>query len=212
MKYNDILDELNLDNTPIAEELLFYENRRKQHLHLIIAQILGILAGIALVWAAYKSSSDNTPMWEIAVYVLFFSFAFMVLFRLILRVFQKLRFALGRRLYDAVTGQEYIAPRNILAGFLSYVVSAPVVASASSYIGGMAQFALDAEGVTSVILWIEAIFPVIMLLLTTAYLLYRDIDYVRTAGVGSVFTGKVRKMYFIAMAVLALIVIICMIP
>jgi len=208
---NNILDELNLDTTPTAEELLFYENRRKQHLHLIIAQLLGILAGIALVWAACKSSSDSTPMWEIAVYVLFFSFSFMVLFRLFLRVFQKLRFALGRRVYDAATGQEYIAPRNILAGFLSYVVSAPVVASASSYIGGMAQFALDTEGVTSVIFWIEAICPVIMLLLTTAYLLYRDIDYVRTAGVGSFFAKTVQKMYFITIAVLALIIIICVI-
>ena len=169
MSKNYILDELNYDESPTVEEVIFFENRRKQHLHLIIAQILGVLAGIALVWAAYKSS-DNTPLWEIVAYLLIFPFFFLVLFRLVVRVFQKLRMALGRRVYDAATGQEYIIPRNILAGFLSYAVAAPVVASFSSYIGTVAQFALDAEGMTSVILWIEVICAAMMLLLTSVYL------------------------------------------
>lgn len=109
-----VLDELNFDETPTVEEMIFFENRRKQHLHLIIAQILGVIAGIALVWAACKYS-DNTPLWEIVAYLLIFPFFFLVLFRLVVRVFQKLRMALGRRVYDAATGQEYIIPRNILA-------------------------------------------------------------------------------------------------
>lgn len=204
-----VLDELNYDESPTVEEMIFFENRRKQHLHLIIAQILGVLAGIALVWAACRSS-DNTPLWEIVAYLLIFPVFFLVLFRLTLRMFQKLRMVLGRRVYDVATGQQYIAPRNILAGFLSYVVAAPIVASASSYIGTMAQFALDAEGMISVILWIEVICAAIMLLLTTIYLLYRDIDYARTAGVGSV-PNKIRKIYLITMAALALIVVICVI-
>ena len=204
-----VLDELNFDETPTVEEMIFFENRRKQHLHLIIAQILGVIAGIALVWAACKCS-DNTPLWEIVAYLLIFPFFFLVLFRLVVRVFQKLRMALGRRVYDAATGQEYIIPRNILAGFLSYVVAAPIVASSSSYIGTVAQFALDAEGMTSVILWIEVICAAMMLLLTSVYLLYRDIDYVRTVGVGAV-PDKIRKAYIITMATLALIVVICVI-
>lgn len=209
MSKNYILDELNYDESPTVEKMIFFENRRKQHLHLIIAQILGVIAGIALVWAAYKSS-DNTPLWEIAVCLLIFPFFFLVLFRLVVRVFQKLRIALGRRVYDAATGQEYIIPRNILAGFLSYVVAAPTVASFSSYIGTVAQFALDAEGMTSVILWIEVICAGMMLLLTSVYLLYRDIDYVRTAGVGAV-PDKIRKAYIITTVALALIVVICVI-
>ena len=204
-----VLDELNIDETPTVEEMIFYENRRKQHLHLIIAQILGVIAGVALVWAAYKSS-DNTPLWEIVAYLLIFPFFFLVLFRLVVRVFQKLRMALGRRVYDAATGQEYIIPRNILAGFLSYVVAAPIVASSSSYIGTVAQFALDAEGMTSMILWIEVICAAMMLLLTSVYLLYRYIDYVRTAGIGAV-PDKIRKAYFITMVALALIVITCVV-
>lgn len=204
-----VLNQLNFDETPTAEEMIFFENRRKQHLHLIIAQILGVIAGIALVWVACRSS-DNTPVWEIVAYLLIFPFFFLVLFRLVVRVFQKLRMVLGRRVYDVATGQQYIAPRNILAGFLSYVVAAPVVASASSYIGTMAQFALDAEGMTSVILWLEVICAAIMLLLTAIYLMYRDIDYVRTAGVGSV-PNKIRKIYLITMAALALVAVICMI-
>lgn len=209
MSKNYILDELNYDESPTVEEMIFFENRRKQHLHLIIAQILGVIAGIALVWAAC-GYSDNTPVWEIAAYLLIFPFFFLVLFRLVVRVFQKLRMALGRRVYDAATGEEYIIPRNILAGFFSYVVAAPVVASFSSYIGTVAQFALDAEGMTSVVLWIEVICAAIMLLLTSVYLLYRDIDYVRTAGVGSV-PDKIRKAYLITMVALALIIIICVI-
>lgn len=209
MSKNYILDELNYDESPTVEEMIFFENRRKQHLHLIIVQILGVLAGIALVWVACRSS-DNTPLWEIVAYLLIFPFFFLVLFRLVVRVFQKVRMALGRRVYDAATGQEYIIPRNILAGFLSYVVAAPVVASVSSYIGTVAQFALDAEGMTSVFLWMEVICAAMMLLLTSVYLLYRDIDYVRTAGVGAV-SDKIRKAYIITMVALALIVVICVI-
>lgn len=204
-----VLDELNIEEVPTVEEMIFLENRRKQHLHLIVAQILGLIAGIALVWAAYKSST-SAPLWEIVACLLIFPFAFLILFRLVVRVFQKLRMVLGRRVYDAATGQEYIVPRNILAGFLSYVVAAPLVASASSFIGSMAQFALDAEGITSVLLWIEVGCATAMLLLTTIYLLYRDIDYVRTAGVGSV-SDKVRKGYLFTMLALALVIAIIVI-
>lgn len=201
------MDELNFDESPTVEEMIFFENRRKQHLHLIIAQILGVIAGIALVWAACQYG-ESVPLWEIVICLLAFSVSFMVLFRLVVRVFQKLRMALGRRIYDAATGQVYIVPRNILAGFLSYVVAGPIVASASSYIGNALQFALDAEGMASMISWVEAICAIIMLLLMTVYLLYRDIDYVRTAGVGSA-PDKIRKTYLTIMAALALVTCIC---
>ena len=188
-------------NTYPEETAAVRENRRRQHLHLIIAQILGAVAGAAL-FACACSYGDEATVEENAVLLAFLPLAMMILFRLVTRLFQILRVKLGRKLYDAITGRTYIAHRNILAVFLAYVIAAAAVSAGSGYIGSMAQFALLAEGVSAVTLWVRVAASCMMVLLTTVYLLYRDIHYVCTAGTGSM-SLSIRKMYIIMMVVFA---------
>lgn len=201
------LNETTTNDTKTNEAVATNESRRRQHLHLIIAQALGMLTGAALFACAWFYGSEETAeeeMWLLP----FLSLAMMILFRLVTRLFQVLRMKLGRRLYDTITGKAYIAPRNILAAFAAYVIAATVVMAGSGYLSGMVNFALLAEGASAVTIWARVIVAGMMVLLTTVYLLYRDIHYVCTAGAGTTVL-PVRKLYIIAMIALAVVHAVC---
>ena len=147
-------------------------------------------------------------VFERVVQLLVFPVAFIPLFRLTVRVFQKLRITLGRQYYDVATGETYIAPRNILAGFLAYVIAAGLVGGVSGMTGAFGEAALVAEGLIAILSWIRMGTVCAMVLWTTFYLLCRDIDYVRTNGEGS-DKKKLRTVYFVTLIALAIVFVAC---
>ena len=142
-------------------ESLFYEKRSREHLILLIVQVIGAILGVIAV-----ITDDNTFV-EMLAGFLGMPLACAGFLRLIVRTFQIVRMKFGQKIYDGYGGY-YIVPRNGLAAIASFVA----VGILTTVITAFAQ-----TGRTLVI-------AAPMMGIIEVFLLYTDIKFVCTAGRG----------------------------
>lgn len=179
-----ILDEINANDRLRYEQQILWDNKRKQHLHLLIAQILGFIAGIVVVILAYMSSSELSVA-ETLPLLLIFPIAFLMIFRLATRMFQILRIKVGRHIYSVDTGETYVVPRNVLAAFLAYIITGSAVGVSASILGSATEIALEGNVIDKIAGVAMGITFLGLMAVVAVYFFYGDLDYVRTQGAGT---------------------------
>lgn len=143
------------------EEYLYYENRRLDHLRLLIVQGIGAALGLlAVVTSDYE-------LRKMLAGFLVMPLACAGLLRFFVRTFQIVRMKLGHKIYDGA-GNYYVVPRNGLGVIGCFVI--------------FGLFTCILTGVAHVEYAAEII--MLMMGLIEVFLLYTDIKIVRTAGRG----------------------------
>lgn len=147
--------------TMTEAEYLYFEKRRREHLTLLIVQVIGAILGVVAV-----VTDDNTLL-EMLAGFLVMPLACAGFLRFFARTFQIVRMKLGHKIYDE-TGNYYVVPRNglgVVGCFVAFGLFTCVLTELSPV-----KYATD--------------ILVVMMGLVEIFLLYRDIKIVRTAGCG----------------------------
>lgn len=145
--------------TMTEAEYLHFEKRRREHLTLLIVQVIGAILGVVAV-----VTDDNTLL-EMLAGLLVMPLACAGLLRLIVRTFQIVRMNFGQRFYDS-DGNYYVVPRNGLGAIASFAAVGLLISAITAFaqVGHTLDIAAPMMGLIEI------------------FLLYRDIKIVRTAG------------------------------